>query len=341
MIWTPSTLTRKQMAQRRRQGGRWLTRTSLSQAEIARRLGVSRTAVSTWAQQIEHGGVRALCPRRSSGRPRKLTRAQERDLKRQLRRGALAAGFQTERWTLPRIQKLIRREYGVQYHVNYLPRLLARLGFSLQQPLPRAVERKATLIRAWLSQDWPRIKKKARRNDLTIVFFDEFGFSFREATSRTWAPRGRRPLLRRVTSERRAISTAVGLTLTGKIYKRHFKGSMHSEQVIETLHHLLRQSPEGFVLIWDRARIHTSAKTQNFLTEHPEIRIEWLPPYAPELNAEEYCHGQIKRRLKNATPADDAQLCMLLDTGFAWLRRRPDLILHCFHAAGLSVNQLW
>ena len=159
--WIPSALTRKQMTERRRQAGHWLIRTRLAKAEIARRLGVSRTAVSNWAQQIQEGGLRALRPRRASGRPRKLSHDQERELKRLLRRGALAAGFPTDRWTLPRIQKLIRREFQVKYHPNYLNRLLDRLGFSLQQPLPRARERDEALVRAWLTHDWPRVKKSA------------------------------------------------------------------------------------------------------------------------------------------------------------------------------------
>src|SRR5713226_7999916 len=102
MIWKPSTLTRKQMTERRHQGGRWLKRTTLAKAEIARRLGVSRAAVSKWAKQMQRGGLRALHPHRASGRPRKLTHAQERELKHLLRRGALRASFPTDRWTLPR-----------------------------------------------------------------------------------------------------------------------------------------------------------------------------------------------------------------------------------------------
>jgi len=78
--------------------------------------------------------------------------------------------------------------------------------------LPRAQQRGETLIRAWLAHDWPRIKK-ARRHGVGIVFFDEFGFSFQERLGPTWAPRGQRPLLRRVERQRRGISTAVGLTL--------------------------------------------------------------------------------------------------------------------------------
>lgn len=173
------------------------------------------------------------------------------------------------------------------------------------------------------------------------MFFDEFGFSFQESAAPTWAPRGERPLLRRVTRERRGISTAVGLTLSGKIYKRHFKGGMKSAQVIEALRHVQRHLPGRLILIWDNAKIHISGETKAFLAQHPEIIVEPLPPYAPDLNPEEYCHGNVKRHLQNATPANSQEVCTLLDRGFARLRCRPDMLLHFIHHAGLSVRQLW
>jgi len=93
-------------------------------------------------------------------------------------------------------------------------------------------------------------------------------------------------------------------------------------------------------LIWDRARTHTSRKAQDYLSEYPEIHVELLPAYAPELNPEEYCHGNIKQHLRNARPFNKNQIRSMLDRGFARLRRRPDLLLSFFHAAGLSVRQL-
>ena len=173
------------------------------------------------------------------------------------------------------------------------------------------------------------------------MFFDEFGFSFQEPLARTWAPKGERPIMRRVERERRGLSTAVGLTLSGQIFKRHFKGSMKSAQVIIALQHLQRHIPGRFILIWDGASIHRSHETQAYLAAHPEIIVEPLPPYAPDLNPEEYCHGNVKRRMKNATPAHLDDICVLLDRGFARLRERPDLLLHFIHQAGLGVNQLW
>jgi transposase len=77
-----------------------------------------------------------------------------------------------------------------------------------------------------------------------------------------------------------------------------------------------------------------------FLGEHPEIDVEWLPPYAPELNPEEGCHGNVKDRMKGATPETEAEIREQADRGFARLRRRPDLLLGFFHHAGLRIKRL-
>jgi transposase len=173
------------------------------------------------------------------------------------------------------------------------------------------------------------------------VFFDEFGFSFQEPLGRTWAPCGQRPVVKRVTTKRRVLSTAVGLTLSGKIYRHHVQGSFNGLDVIVALKHLQRHLPHRWILIWDRASIHRDKRVKAFLAAHPEISVEWLPSYSPELNPEEYCHGNVKRRLKNATPLTSQEIQPLIDRGFARLRQRPDMILGFFHLAGLSVKKLW
>jgi len=132
----------------------------------------------------------------------------------------------------------------------------------------------------------------------------------------------------------------VALTLSGRIYKRHFNGSIKSEQIIETLQHLQRHVPGKIILIWDRALIHTSKKVRTYLSDYPEIEVEFLPAYSPELNPEEYCHGNVKHGLKNALPTSKSEMRSMLDRGFARLRHRPDLLLSFFHRVGLSVRKL-
>jgi hypothetical protein len=69
--------------------------------------------------------------------------------------------------------------------------------------------------------------------------------------------------------------------------------------------------------------------------------IEKLPPYAPQLYPEAYCHGNVKQALKNARPTSNAEIRSMLDLGFARWRRRPGLLLSFVHGAALSVRQLW
>lgn len=167
MTWQPKELTREQMAERRAEGVQLLQAGEMTQAQIARELGVSEAAVSRWKKKLAEGGPQALQARTASGRPPKLDEAARQALVEKLEAGAIAAGFPTEQWTQARVKQVIEGEFGVSYHRNYISRLLHDLGWSVQKPDPRALERDEELIRAWLKQDWPRIKKSAaaRRRD--------------------------------------------------------------------------------------------------------------------------------------------------------------------------------
>ena len=161
MTWKPTKLTLEQMEERRLKGGRLLKEKRLIQAEIARELGVSRAAVGHWAKGMRSGGLKRLQGRQPTGRQSKLSRSEERRLLSLMKRGAQAAGFPSDRWTLKRIQQLIWQEFEVDYHPNYINRLMRRLNWSWQQPLPQAIQRDEAAIAIWREQDWPRIKISA------------------------------------------------------------------------------------------------------------------------------------------------------------------------------------
>ena len=167
MTWQPKKLTREQLAERRAEAVRLVEAGEMKQVEIARYLGVTEAAVSKWKRQLAEEGPQALQLRTATGRPPKLDEASKQTLVKKLEAGAIAAGFPTEQWTQARVKRVIEREFGVVYHQNYISRLLDDLGWSVQKPDARAMERDEDLIRAWLKQDWPRIKKGAadRRRD--------------------------------------------------------------------------------------------------------------------------------------------------------------------------------
>jgi transposase len=66
----------------------------------------------------------------------------------------------TEVWTLPRVAKVIRNEFGVGYHPGHVSKVLSAMGFSCQRPSRRAIERDEEKIRHWKRHKWPAIKKK-------------------------------------------------------------------------------------------------------------------------------------------------------------------------------------
>ncbi len=95
-------------------------------------------------------------------------------------------------------------------------------------------------------------------------------------------------MFRRVIKERGAISTTAVLTLSDKIYKKHFEGSVKNENLVVAVEHRRSQiQGKKIILIWYRAGIHKSKVTKYYLQQYPEIFIEELPAYAPQLNPEE------------------------------------------------------
>ena len=69
--------------QRRRLRAARLLLRDVPQAEVARRVAVTRTTVSTWNEQLEAGGLEAL-KRRPRGRPSGLDAQQKSELVRLL-----------------------------------------------------------------------------------------------------------------------------------------------------------------------------------------------------------------------------------------------------------------
>jgi transposase len=128
----------------------------------------------------------------------------------------------------------------------------------------------------------------------------------------------------------------VALTTQGRILKRHFDHAVHGDDVIVALRHFRRHLPGPLIVVWDRLSAHRDRRVQRFIASDPDLSVEWLPPYAPALNPEELCHGNVKTRMRGAMPATVAELRRQVDREFARLRQRPDLVAGFFEHAGLG-----
>jgi putative transposase len=158
--WRPTRLTPEQLEERRLAAATLLRQGQMTQAAIARHLGVSRAGVCGWAAVLQGQGRRGLRARPRSGRPPRLDARAWTRLGRLLAKGAAAAGCGSERWTLKRIAALIRWEFGVRDHPRYLERPLKAHNFSVQRPATRARERAERAIAAWPRHEWVALKQE-------------------------------------------------------------------------------------------------------------------------------------------------------------------------------------
>jgi transposase len=132
----------------------------LSQAEIARRLGVHRQSVSRWHQAWQANGATALKKVGRAGRRPRLQPQQLEQLRRGLQQGPEALGYGSGLWTTWRVADLIHRQTGHTFHPGHVWRILRSLGWSCQRPVGRARQRDEMAIRRWKRVRWPDIKKK-------------------------------------------------------------------------------------------------------------------------------------------------------------------------------------
>lgn len=147
--------------ERRRRRAVALLEQGHSQAEVARMVGSSGSSVHRWRKMARRKDGLAAKPH--PGRSRKLTAAQHRRLERELRKGACAHGWSNDLWTAARAAVVIKRRFGVKYHVEHVRHILKdRLGWSSQRPERRARERDEAEVERWKREEFPRIKKGRR-----------------------------------------------------------------------------------------------------------------------------------------------------------------------------------
>lgn len=130
--------------------------------EVGRRIGCAAVSVMRWRDARRRGGEQALKVRFSPGRRWKLNQGERKRLVRLLLKGSLTYGYRTNLWTTARIAELVERELGISYHRDHIGRLMHSLGWSVQKPERRALERDEEESARWKREEWPRLKKRPR-----------------------------------------------------------------------------------------------------------------------------------------------------------------------------------
>ena len=147
--------------------------------------GFCRTTIYKWLRHVSSRGrgINALAARKGTGRPRKLTPRQARQVFRWINgKNPMQYGFDFGLWTRQIVRELVAMKFDVSLSLASAGALLARLGLTAQKPLQRAYQR----------ETYPALAAQAKRDGAAIYFWDESGFRADSVQGKTWAPIARR-----------------------------------------------------------------------------------------------------------------------------------------------------
>lgn len=315
-----------------------------SPTTVAGVLGVNVSSVHRWRRMARSPEGLAAAP--LPGPTPRLTDAQLRSLEALLAQGAKHHGWPNELWTASRVARLIKHHFGVGYHPEHVRKVLKRrLNWTSQKPRRKPRERDDKEVERFRGDELPRILREAFRRKAHVVFLDESGFQLNPSVRRTFAPRGRTPVLE-AWDRRDRISAISCVTLSPVLARPGLYFTLlpvnrnaHAEDVAEFLKEIRRQLRGPFTVVWDRHKIHSRARAvKAFLAEHPEVAAEDLPAYAPEINPDEWVWGWAKYgRLCNLAAWDSDELGDWVAEGLLDLKCRPDLLNAFIHDAGLPM----
>ena len=157
---------------------------------------------------------------------------------------------------------------------------------------------------------------------------------------RTWAPKAQTPVMHSWDRHDR-LSVIAGLSLSawnrriGLYFAIHDK-NVTAEEVEAFLRRVQRSLGRKLIVVMDRWAVHRKAAKSLFGDER--LWIEWLPPYAPDLNPVEHVWNHTKYGdLANYVPDDVLDLELELDWSIDQTRHRPELLRSFFHATELKV----
>jgi len=118
--------------------------------QIAATLSRSRRFVQEWAYAYRDGGVEAIRPGKSSGRPTKLPRDKEQAFRARMLGGATEADGGVCSLRGVDALKILEAEFGARYTLDGVYDLLHRLKLSCLVPRPRHRKNDPQVMQQWL-----------------------------------------------------------------------------------------------------------------------------------------------------------------------------------------------
>jgi transposase len=178
------------------------------------------------------------------------------------------------------------------------------------------------------------------------MFIDESGLLMAPLVRRTWAVRGRRPILRQRGRHREKVSVtgaywwAPGRRRSlGFVYETLPDAYYNNERTAAFLGRVMRRTAGRVIVVWDGGNMHKGDPIHEAVERfRPRLHLERLPPYAPRLNPVEQVWSWLKYgRLCNSAPRNAAELEIAIRRELSDIIDEQDFLLRMWHGSDLPV----
>jgi transposase len=236
-------------------------------------------------------------------------------------------------WTAKMVQHMIGRDFGVGLSKASVCRLLKQLGLTPQRPLWRAWQQNPQRVAHWLSVEFPKLRRAARRAGATIFFGDEAGVKSTAHAGTTWAPKGQTPVLR-TTGARFGLNILSAISARGDLRFMLRKGTVNGDVFITFLKRLVYGAKSSIYLIVDGHPSHKTKKVKKFVAGMKgKLELVILPGYSPEINPDEFVWNELKTHgLSRMTVTDPDDLTRKVLSLLRQLQRNPKKVASFFQA---------
>src|SRR6266542_2517039 len=264
-------------------------------SEVMTSLGLCRTTIYRWLRTYQDKGMEALAEKIAQGPEPKLTDKQRQQVKRWiLGKDPRQYGFDFGLWTRRIVHTLILEKMGVELCLTSVGKLLASLEITPQKPLRRAYERDPVAVERWRMEGYPKLRKRSKKLGAMIFFLDEAGFQSDPPLGRTYGLKGNTPIVAS-SGQRQSINVISAVNASGAFWSATYTGKLDAEAFVIFLRNFMKGRRTKVFLVVDGHPAHKANVVKDYVAQtQGRLELHFLPPYAPDLNPDEFVWNYMK-----------------------------------------------
>ena len=264
-------------------------------SDVMKSLGLCRTSIYPWLRKYEGKGMEALVEKIAQGPEPKLNDKQRERVKRWiLGKDPRQYGFDYGLWSRRIVQQMIQEKFGIGLGLTAVGRLLASLEITPQKPLRRAYERDPAAVQWWVQRTYPQLKKRAKQLGAKIFFSDEAGFQSDPCLGRTYGLKGQTPVVK-TSGQRQSLNVISAVNARGEFWAATYTGKLEAASFVVFLQNFIEGQAGKVFLVVDGHPAHKANLVKDYVQSlQGRLELHFLPPYAPDLNPDEFVWGYMK-----------------------------------------------